>query len=138
MTSEPIMHDLTVDYYASLADGRLTVQQCGDCGQKIMYPRYRCTNCFSSNLDWADDTGEGVLHSFTIQRLGAPTEFGADGPYAVGIVKLDSGPQMLGRLWPNEDGTWDHYTCDDRVVFRSAAADEIAQHPAAWFAAAPA
>ena len=136
MTSEPIMHDLTIDYYAHLAAGRLAVQQCGDCGHKIMYPRYRCTECFSSNLGWSEETGEGILHSFTIQRLGAPSDFGAKGPYAVGIVKLDAGPQMLGRLWPGEDGTWDHYRCDGRVVFKPAGADEIVEHPAAWFSTA--
>lgn len=133
MTAEPIMTDLTVDYYEALSRGQLVVQECGDCGALIMYPRYRCTECFSSNLGWKQVEGSGILLSFTILRMGAPSGYEEDLPYAVGIVKLDDGPQLLGRLWPAEDGTWDHYVCDGRVRFRSATGVEIARRPAPWF-----
>ena len=134
MTAEPIMSDLTVDYYEALARGQLVVQECGDCGTLIMYPRYRCTECFSSNLGWRQVEGRGVLHSYTVLRLGAPSGYEGDLPYAVGIVKLDEGPQLLGRLWPGDDGTWDSYRCDDRVAFTSATGAELARRPSAWFA----
>ena len=133
MTAEPIMNDLTVDYYEALARGQLTVQECGDCGALILYPRYRCTECFGSNLGWRQVEGSGVLHSFTVLRMGAPSGYEEDLPYAVGIVKLDEGPQLLGRLWPGEDGTWDEYVCDGRVTFTSAPGAELARRPAAWF-----
>ena len=138
MTTEPIMTDLTVDYYEALAKGQLVVQECGDCGALIMYPRYRCTECFSSNLGWRQVSGAGSLHSFTVQRMGAPSGYEGDLPYANGIVRLDEGPQLLCRLWPGEDGTWDHYRCDDRVTFRSADPVEIARRPAPWFTRAEA
>jgi uncharacterized OB-fold protein len=133
--SEPIMTDLTVDYYAALREGRLTVQLCGSCGSHIMYPRYRCPECFSSDLGWTDVTGKGVLHSFTVLLVGSPSGYEDDLPYAIGVVKLDEGVQLLARLWPADDGGWDHYRCDGPVVFRSAAGDELAKHPAAWFTA---
>jgi uncharacterized protein len=138
--SEPIMTDLTVDYYASLRDGRLTVQLCHACGSHIMYPRYRCPGCFSSDLGWTDVIGKGVLHSFTVLLIGSPSGYEEDLPYAIGVVKLEEGVQLLGRLWPADDGTWDHYRCDGLVEFRSGTPDELAKHPAAWFqdAATPA
>lgn len=133
MTTEPIMTDLTGEYYESLAKGKLSVQQCRDCDTHIMYPRYRCPECFGSNLGWTVVSGAGTLHSFTVLLIGSPSGFEEDLPYAVCVVKLDGGAQLLGRLWPGEDGTWDNYTCDDRVVFKSADGLEIAQHPTAWF-----
>lgn len=133
MTAEPIMTDLTVDYYEALARGQLVVQECGDCGALIMYPRYRCTECFGSNLGWRQVSGSGILHSFTVQRMGAPSGYEEDLPYALGIVKLDEGPQLLCRLWPDEDGEWDGYVCDGKVAFKSAPGAELARRPAPWF-----
>ena len=77
--------------------------------------------------------GRGVLHSFTVQRLGAPSGFEADTPYALGVVKLAENVQLLGRLWPDADGGWDSYACDAEVEFHPAAKDEIARRPVAWF-----
>lgn len=134
MTNEPIMIDLTTEYYESLVEGNLTVQKCHDCGTRIMYPRYRCPECFSSNLGWTGVSGRGTLHSYTVLLVGSPSGYEDDLPYAVCVVKLDEGAQLLGRLWPGEDGTWDHYACDDRVVFKSADRAEVAKHPCAWFA----
>lgn len=134
MTSEPIMTDLTGPYYDALGAGTLKVQLCDDCTTHIMYPRYRCPECFSSNLGWTEVGGRGTLQTFTVLRLGSPSGYEDDLPYAVGVVRLDEGAQLLARLWPDEDASWDAYSCEDPVVFRSADAAEISKHPAAWFA----
>lgn len=133
--TDAIMTDLTVDYYKALQEGRLTVQLCHSCGAHIMYPRYRCPGCFSSDLGWKEVSGRGHLHTYTVQLVGSPSGYEDDLPYAVGVVVLEEGAQLLGRLWPGPDGTWDHYRCDGEVEFAPGAADEVAKHPAAWFAA---
>jgi uncharacterized OB-fold protein len=76
-----------------------------------------------------------VLQTFTILRAGAPSAFDVEPPYCIGIVRLDEGPQLMGRLRPGSDGSWDHYACDQRVTFAPADAAEIAVRPAAWFEA---
>ena len=101
-----------------------------------MYPRYRCPNCFGTDLGWVTVSGNGILHSFTVLRIGSPSGYEEALPYAVCVVKLDEGAQLLGRLWPDADGSWDKYTCDDRVVFRAADSAEMTRRPAAWFVAA--
>ncbi|MGW5110646.1 Zn-ribbon domain-containing OB-fold protein [Nocardia sp. NPDC004123] len=108
---------LTEQYYAALERGELVIQQCGDCAAPIMYPKYLCPVCGSTDLGWTPAAGGGTLHSFTIQRIGAPTGFEADLPYTLGVVKLDEGVQLLARLRPGADGEWDHYRCDMRVRF---------------------
>lgn len=123
-------NELTETYYSALDKGELVVQQCQGCSKPIMYPKYVCPFCGSSDLGWTPSSGEGVLHSFSVQRIGAPTGFEADLPYALAVIKLDEGVQLLGRLRPGADGTWDSYRCDQRVAFDGTA--EAGRH-IAWF-----
>lgn len=127
--------ELTGPFAAALAEGNLIVQKCNDCAALIMYPKYRCPECFSGNLGWQQVSGEGQLLTFTVLRMGPPSTFQVEAPYGIGIVKLDEGPQLMCRLHPGADGTWDHYVCDQRVRFASADAVEIAERAAAWFTA---
>ena len=75
-----------------------------------------------------------MLHSFTVLRAGAPEGFESELPYALGVIKLDEGVQLLARLTPEIDGDWRGYRCDDRVEFNPAPADRVALRPCAWFA----
>ena len=127
------MDGLTGPYYAALRRGELVAQHCGSCDRSIMYPRHACPFCYGTELGWARVPGTGVLHSFAVHRLGPPTGFEDDVPYAVGVVKLDAGVQLLGRLWPDADGDWGRYACDARVEFHGATGDEIERRPVAWF-----
>lgn len=129
--------ELKRPFVAALMQNRLMVQKCKDCENLTMYPKYRCPACFSANMGWAIAGGGGQLLTFTILRAGAPSAFEVEPPYGIGVVRLDEGPQLMGRLYPGEDGTWDHYRCDMRVEFRSPQGTaEIAERPAAWFLAA--
>jgi uncharacterized OB-fold protein len=116
-----------------LKRGELLLQQCRNCGRVIMYPRHRCPFCHSDDLDWEASAGAGTLHSYTVVRAVPPRGFEADLPYALGIVKLDEGAQLLVRLRPSNDGDWANYVCDVRVRFDPAPAEEIERRPAPWF-----
>ncbi|MBT3409372.1 MAG: hypothetical protein HOH70_06360 [Halieaceae bacterium] len=112
------------DFKEGLGDGKLLIQRCNDCSHLALYPRYSCVACQSENLGWIPAEGSGVLHSFTVLRAGAPEGFEQDLPYALAVVQLDEGVQLLARLTPDSDGTWNHYQCDDRVVFSQPPAAE--------------
>lgn len=128
------MSNLIVEgFRAGLTRGELLVQKCNDCGGLNMYPRHACPHCQSIALGWQKSAGQGVLHSFTVLRAGAPEGFENDLPYAVGVVKLDEGVQLLGRLLPDADGDWHSYQCDERVQFSPASPDQVASRPCAWF-----
>ena len=116
-----------------LVRGELLLQLCQTCGKLNMYPRHACPHCQSTALDWQRARGNGVLHSFTVLRAGAPLGFEKDLPYAVGVVKLDEGVQLLARLLADDDGSWNSYQCDDRVAFIAASAESAAERPCAWF-----
>ena len=121
------------DFRAGLARGELLVQKCNSCGKLNMYPRYACPHCQSESLGWQKASGRGILHSYTVLRVGAPQGFEEDLPYALGVVKLDEGVQLLGRLVPDADGEWSSYSCDDTVEFAPVSPDLVEQRPCAWF-----
>ena len=105
------------EFRTGLAQGELLVQQCKNCGKPNMWPRYACPHCQSDDLGWVQSQGQGVLHSFCVLRQGAPEGHEGDLPYALGVVKLDEGVQILVRLAPDGEDDWSAYRCDDRVEF---------------------
>lgn len=121
------------DFRDGLARGELLVQKCNGCGKLNMYPRYACPHCQSESLGWQKVSGRGVLHSYTVLRAGAPQGFEADLPYALGVIKLDDGVQLLGRLVPDADGEWSSYACDMTIEFAPVSAEVVEQRPCAWF-----
>ena len=125
--------DIADAFRDGLRRGELLLQRCGGCGKAIMYPRHRCPFCQSDDLSWEPSAGEGTLHSFTVVRAVPPRGFEDEVPYALGIVKLDEGAQLLARLAPDAAGDWDAYECDARVRFEPADPDEIERRPAPWF-----
>jgi uncharacterized OB-fold protein len=124
---------LTGPYYDALARGELVVQHCKACDRTIMYPRHLCPFCYTDDLDFVAAPTTGVLHSFAVHRVGSPTGFEDELPYAVGVVKLPGDVQLLARLWPDADGDWGAYTCDATVEFRPADAAEAERRPVPWF-----
>jgi uncharacterized protein len=116
-----------------LAKGELLLQKCASCGRLNMYPRYACPFCQSEQLTWQKSSGRGTLHSFTVLRMGAPEGFEIDLPYALAVVKLDEGVQLLGRLLPDAGGAWGSYACDQTVEFAASATMQPRHNLCAWF-----
>jgi uncharacterized OB-fold protein len=127
---------LVREFREALASGELIVQKCESCGKLNMYPRYACPFCQSLSLGWQKTGGRGVIHSFTVLRMGAPEGFEADLPYALAVVKLDEGVQLLARLIPDAKGDWQEYRCDDRVQLVPTPPGQVIPRPCAWFAKA--
>ena len=124
---------IVAEFRAGLARGELLLQHCKDCGKLNMYPRHACPHCQSTSLGWQRSAGRGKIHSFTVLRMGAPEGFEGDLPYALAVVKLDEGVQLLGRLLPEADGDWNGYKCDGMVEFAPMPADAVALRPCACF-----
>jgi uncharacterized OB-fold protein len=105
------------EFRDGLAKGDLLIQQCNSCKKVNMWPRYACPHCQSTELGWMQSAGKGSLHSFCVLRQGAPEGHEQDLPYALGVVKLDEGVQLLVRLEPEGEDDWSAYACDDTVEF---------------------
>lgn len=127
------MSRIVDDYRAALGSGKLLIQKCSECATMMMYPRYRCIACGSDDLGWQAASGDATLKSYTVVRAVPPTGFEDALPYALGVVRLDEGVQILARLHPQPNGDWVDYRCEARVEFMPASADEVHRRPVAWF-----
>jgi uncharacterized OB-fold protein len=84
-------------FYRFIGEGKLMASKCNKCGEIQLPPRPICNKCYSKDLNWVELKGRGKLLTYTIIHV-APKQFETLAPYAVGIVKLDDGPQLLGMI----------------------------------------
>jgi len=84
-------------FYKFVGEGKLMAAKCNKCGLVMLPPRPVCTKCYSKDLQWVELKGNGRLLTYTVIHV-SPKQFEALAPYAVGIVKLDDGPQLLGMI----------------------------------------
>lgn len=88
-----------IDVVAAAADeGRLIAQQCAECAHWRWLPSEVCPACFASSYEWSRLTGTGTLYSYSTYHRAMAPEFADDVPYSVGMILLDEGITMIGRL----------------------------------------
>ena len=86
--------NLSKPFWDGLAARKLLLQFDGKAYQ--FYPRPLSLSG-TGKLEWKESKGKGVLVAHT--QVHTPAEgFEKDTPYAVGIVRLDEGPRIFGRL----------------------------------------
>lgn len=94
---------LTAAFFAAAKQQHLVVQRCQACGYLRWPPGPMCPQCQTVGGEWVDVRPRGTLYSFaTYHRAMAPA-FADDVPYSVGLIELDDGPRMYGRLVGNYD-----------------------------------
>jgi hypothetical protein len=85
------------NFYNYCAERKLMGIKCVECGAILCPPRPICSKCLSDKFEWVEFKGHGELLTYTIIYF-PPTQFQAFAPYAVGILKLDEGPQLSGMI----------------------------------------
>ena len=94
----PVVNADSAPYWEGAREGRLLLQRCGDCGTLRFFPRYLCTACGSDRTEWAEASGRGRVHSFTIVHRAAFPEFQARTPYVVALIDLEEGPRVMTNI----------------------------------------
>lgn len=92
-------------YWAALAEGRLELQHCLDCGHWTWPPRPICSNCHGENFEWRAVAGTGEVFSWVITHQVYGPTLAALVPYTVALVRLDEQADLLipGRLVSDVD-----------------------------------
>jgi uncharacterized OB-fold protein len=88
-----------------LRGGYIMGSKCKKCGFKTFPPRADCPECMSSDFEYVEYSGKGVVHTFTTIAA-APTGFEDKVPYTVGLVDLEGGGRMVawfGDTFKTED-----------------------------------
>lgn len=98
------MTEFTVQAYKDfLQEGKLMGSRCKSCGTIYLPPRPVCPECHSRKLDWLEMSGDGTLEAYTV--IAVPLSILAEeAPYAVGVVRLDEGPNVSGIILDVKEG----------------------------------
>lgn len=84
------------DFISYLEEGKVMGTQCLDCGTMFFPPRAQCYKCLTSNMEWFEVSGTGILVSFSKLKY-APIGFEDDLPYYIAV--LDYGDyKVFGRI----------------------------------------
>lgn len=94
--------NFAADWWARVSAGERIVQKCNSCGSLQLHPRRRCNSCASDQLDFEAVSGDAKIYSFTEITHAAPSDFVAQMPYVLAIVRLIEGPQILSRIVNSE------------------------------------
>ena len=76
---------------------RYEAAKCAKCGKILFPPRLVCSAWRGREFEMVTLAREGSLETFTVIRV-APSGFGDEAPYAVGIIKLDDGVQLTAQV----------------------------------------
>jgi hypothetical protein len=86
----------TSGYWDGVGRGELMIKRCADCGRHLHPRRIFCPNCTSNDLADLKAAGTGVVYTFSTVYRAPSEEF--EPPYTNGIVELDEGVFLYGRL----------------------------------------
>ena len=96
MKPVPEYSAVTEPYWRAAADGRFMLPRCNACDGVQYPPRRWCPHCWSSDLSWAEMSGNAHVLTFSVVRQ--PPSEGLDAPYVLAVVKLAEGPQMMCNI----------------------------------------
>ena len=85
-------------FQAHVADGRLWLQHCRDCGDALFYPRVLCPHCASRDLEWRPASGRGRVYSKAVLRVRVKPGDPRPPFHALVLVDLPEGPRLMSRL----------------------------------------
>jgi uncharacterized OB-fold protein len=91
----PVPDRDSAPYWAALAEGRLELQHCRDCGHWTWPARPICSGCQSENLAWEPVEGTGEVHSWIVTHQVYIPDFVERVPYTVVLVRLDEQDDIL-------------------------------------------
>ena len=85
-------------FWAGTREGRLLIQTCKDCKARIFYPRKRCPECWSGNLDWLQASGKAKVFTFSTAYAMVEPKFMDELPYTIAYIDLEEGVRMMTRI----------------------------------------
>lgn len=75
-------------YWKGLEEGKIYGTQCRACGAKFSPPQADCSYCYSSDMEWVEIRGDGVIECFT-QLYTFPQGFEfAEKPYVIAVASF--------------------------------------------------
>ena len=100
----PEADPLLQEHRDALADGRLTFQRCGACGNAWLPPRDACPRCLAAEWDWEEASGRARVVSWVVYHRAYHPAFADRVPYNVAVAELEEGPRLITNVVDVEGG----------------------------------
>ena len=101
-------------FNAYLAEHKLMGTRCTLCSRIFLPPRELCPQCYTTEMEWIELSGEGELASYTTIHVGLPAMvaegYSRERPYCAGVVRLAEGPSISGQIVGKDD------TCPEDIA----------------------
>ncbi len=91
------MEPIAKKWYDNLAQGKIMIAKCLDCGAFTFPPLTVCRKCNSRNIQWQEISGKGKAIMYSSSILPAK-QFTKYAPIPYGIVQLEEGPCFLTKI----------------------------------------
>lgn len=92
----------SASFYRFLAEKKLMASRCKKCQALYLPPHPICSKCHGNDMEWVKMKGKGRLAAFTAVAVGPSFTieegYDRDNPYLVGVVELEEGPKVSGRI----------------------------------------
>jgi uncharacterized OB-fold protein len=97
---KPIPDRDTERYWHGLAEGRMELQHCRDCGHWTWPARPICSGCHGDNMAWEAVKGTGEVYSWIVVHRSTIPDMMPYLPYTLALVRLDEQADIYipGRL----------------------------------------
>lgn len=79
-------------------EGRIFLQRCAHCGLTYFYPRPQCPRCWSTELEWRESEGHGIVVSYSLVYRPNHPVFFDETPIVLAEVRLNEGATMIARI----------------------------------------
>ena len=84
-------------FWEGAKNGKLVIPRCRECNRVHWFPRLICPFCHSTNLEWAEVSGEGTLYTFAVQHR-AFGGWAEEVPFVTAFIDLREGDRMMTVL----------------------------------------
>lgn len=82
-----------IEFQRHLDDGRFMIQRERQSGHAFYYPRVAEPGTGSTQLEWFEASGKGLVYATTVVRVKAPGE-----SYNVALIDLAEGPRVTSKV----------------------------------------
>jgi uncharacterized OB-fold protein len=102
MLPAPTPDQLSEPFWAALAERRVLVQECPECGRR-RFPRLpSCPYCAAEGGTDIEVPGTGTVYSFVRMHRALTPAMADEVPYTIATVDLDGGGRIFARVEPAE------------------------------------
>jgi uncharacterized protein len=91
---DPLADERTQPFWDAAKDERLVAPKCSNCGKFRMPPTRFCTNCLSTDLEYAPLPGTGTVFTFIIVRHPLNPRASEYVPFIPAAIDADGAPGM--------------------------------------------